>query len=175
MTRNHNLTGRVEIHRLYNTLPIELLADPGDDLIVEPKHSGHTADALRDCAGHQPTALRDNREPIGETEHARPRQGGVLAETVPRHHGRFATARFSPCLPHGKARDIHHRLGKFSQLEFVFGTVLDQRPDVVAENIGGFRKGVTDALIVLKQIRQHANGLRTLARENCSKFHRVTL
>lgn len=51
-------------------------------------------------------------------------------------------------------------------VQALFRTILDQRPKVVTERLGGLGEGIAHQRLLGAQLGQHAEGLRTLARED---------
>ena len=68
-----------------------------------------------------------------------------------------------PRAPHCHARSQHRRLCFFGTVQFLGGTVLREFPKVVAQYFGRFGETLADHRRRLCEIREHADGLRTLA------------
>ena len=58
------------------------------------------------------------------------------------------------------------RLSAVSAIQICLGAILAERPQIIAQRIGGFGKGVLDDGVLFSQLTKHANRLRTLTGKN---------
>ncbi len=87
--------------------------------------------------------------------------------TARRQRAAFST----PDAPRSYARHQHHRLGVGGQRERLFGAILDQRADVLAQRVGSLPKRRQNGRMVAPGV-EHAHGLRALTRKyKCKWLH----
>ena len=85
---------------------------------------------------------------------------------MPGDERRARTALGQPEAPERDRNREDGRLGLVGLVQVLFRTILDQRPKVVTERLGGLGEGIAHQRLLGAQLGQHAEGLRTLARED---------
>ncbi len=120
----------------------------------------------RDGALHGLAPKAHERDRGPEIERAGGDQGAVFAEAVAGQHVGPGAAAAVPGAPDGDAGRQHRRLGAFGLRQPLFRALLAECPEVVAEHGRRLAKGLADDRLGRRERRQHAHGLRALAREH---------
>ncbi len=71
-----------------------------------------------------------------------------------------------PQAPQGDGRGKDGRLGFVGLVQLLFRPLLGQRPEVIAESLGGLAEGIEHQLLPGTVIGEHGQGLRTLTGED---------
>ena len=142
-----------------------------DVFVAEPDDRRHRAAAGGNRGLHQLAALGHELNRVDQGNAAGANQGGVFAETVPRHHrsrGHFLTV-----IGDAPARDPgtkHRRLSNRGLVELLFGAFADHGPQIVTECVRGLTEYFVDLRLMLFPGTHHADRLRPLPGENIGKF-----
>ena len=165
---NDRLPEAIEVGRHHSLDGI----DDGLDLVTRRQHRGHLARVVDAYAGHLPGPGTDRAHGLGEAEHARGHQGGVLAHAVAGHHVGMQAILFEHPQQgdvgrqHGRLADVGVTQG-LASLGSVFtvdvgsdGTTQDGLHDDI-----GLAEGLGHHRLAGAQLGQHAQVLRTLSRE----------
>ena len=110
MPRDHDLAGRIEIHRFDDFALRGFGARRAHRVIVKPEDRRHRAGAQRHRVLHGLGAQAHERQRVAQAHHARHHQRGVLAETVSGNHRRLSAARCAPCAINSITGGQHQRL-----------------------------------------------------------------
>ncbi|MCY1529990.1 hypothetical protein D9M68_651630 [compost metagenome] len=167
---DHDLGGRVEVHGLDDLALGGGGAGGAHGVIVQAQDGGHSAGADRHGGLHGVGAHAHQAHSVFERERTGGRQRGVFTEAVPGHDIRLAAARGTPGGVHRNAGRQHRGLGVGGQVELLGRALRDQRAQVLPQGLRRPCHGLRDGRDARPGV-QHADSLRTLAREDKSNFH----
>ncbi|MDT4838829.1 hypothetical protein FQZ97_725980 [compost metagenome] len=168
-TGDHHLAGRVEVHRT-DHFTLRGVGAGGQHIgVFQAEDGGHAALPRRNGLLHQLATTLHQLHRIGEGQAAGSHQGGVFAQAVAGDVGRTSATFSQPQAPQGDGGGEDGGLGLVGLVELFFRTLLGQGPEVVAERLGGFGKGIQDQLLLAPLLGQHAQRLGALTGEDESE------
>ncbi|MNE48335.1 hypothetical protein D3C80_1427910 [compost metagenome] len=159
---DHDLAWRVEVDRADHFALGCFSADPHDDSVVQTEDCRHGALPGRYSLLHELATTLDQLDRVAQAQAASGNQRAVLAQAVAGNESRTRTALCQPQTPQGDRGGENGRLGFVGLIELLFRTLLGQRPEVIAQSLGGLAEGINDQRILGAQLGKHAEGLRTL-------------
>ena len=171
VARDHYLARGVEVGARHDLADPRTVAGTGDRFIVEAQDGGHLPGAARHGLLHITPAIGTQGHGFAKRQGPGAHQRRVFPKAVARDPGRPRTPLGNPDPPHGYPGREQGRLGLLGPIQGLGRAFLDQLPEVIAQGLGGLRKGVADGGIGLGQVLQHADRLGSLSRKHEAAYH----
>ena len=170
VTCDHDLTGRIEVHRFDSTRRTARLTSGFHFFIGKADDGGHAAHTHRNGRLHGFGTEANELHSLFEREDARSTQSRVFAERMTREHFRFDPACSEPSFVKRNGRRQHCRLRVHREVEFFGRTLSDEAFDRETERFVGTTKGGLDRFIIGKTA-EHPDRLTALAGEDECNTH----
>ena len=167
-----DLAGSVVVDGLDDFALRRFLAARLDGGIIEPENGRHRALARRHRRLHEAAAFTHQRQRGTEAQRAGADQGRVFTQAVARDHGRCRAAPLLPHPPGRNARRQHRRLRALGAVQVLGRARGRERPQVVAQRVGGFFIGLPHDAVLRGELAEHAHGLGTLTGKYERQCHR---
>jgi hypothetical protein len=173
MAGDDHLPRRIEVHGLDHFALRRLRADRCHVRIVEAEHGRHATLTAGHRIAHEFAAYPDEVHRVLEIERARRHQRGELAQAVARHPIGCGAACVAPGAISRDPSDQHDGLRDLGERELLDGSLLRERPKVIAEHAGGGVEGLADDRMRFGPGRHHADRLRPLSRKHERSRHQL--